>query len=147
LAETFTERTAGIWLPFILYAAGGVYMLAFWGTFDRTAYHLTALGILSIIIAAALYSLSRWAFWLGLFTFPLLFVDFLSALVSSVNLVGWSPDIANGLFQASMVVYLVFLTLSLLLLIDKRNTLKNDRILDMLRKPLTTAEKPQQPEN
>jgi hypothetical protein len=38
-----------------------------------------------------------------------------------------------------MVVYLVFLTLSLLLLIDRRNALKNDRILDMLHKPFTAA--------
>jgi hypothetical protein len=34
-----------------------------------------------------------------------------------------------------MVVYLVFLTLSLLLLIDRRNALKSDRVLDMLHKP------------
>lgn len=118
-------------------------MLTFWGMFDRTAYHLAALGILSIIIAAALYALSRWAFWLGLFTFPMLLVNFLFALISSVNLVGWAPDVPNGLFQASMVVYLVFLSFSFLLLIDKRNTLKNDRVLDMLRKPMTTTEKTQ----
>ncbi len=121
-------------------------MLVFWGVLDRTAYYLTALGILSIMIAVALYFLSRWAFWLGLFTFPILFVDFLAALILSVNLVGWFPGIANGLFQASLIIYLVFLTFSLLLLIDKRNTLRSDRILDTLRKPLTAAEKPQQPE-
>jgi len=144
LTEEFAERTAGIWVPFVFYAVGGVYMLAFWGLFDRAAYHLLVLGGVSIIIAVALYSLSRWAYWLGLFTFPLLFALFAYALTFSVNVVGWYPNITNALLNASMILYLVFLTLSLVLLIDRRNTLKNDRILDMLRKPLTapSAEKP-----
>ena len=144
MEEKFTERTAGVWLPLIFYAVGGMYMLAFWGLFDRTTYHLTVLGALSIIIAVALYLLSRWAYWLGLFTFPLLLADFVYALVSSVNIVGWYPDIANAVFHASMVVYLVFLVLSVILLVDKRNTLKNDRILDMLGKPFSAASKPQE---
>lgn len=135
LTETFTERTAGIWVPLVFYVFGGVYMLAFWGLFDRAAYHLLVLGGISIIIAIALYFVSRWAYWLGIFSFPLMFALFAWALIFSVNVVGWYPNITNALLNASMVVYLVFLTLSLLLLIDKRNTLKNDRILDMLHKP------------
>jgi hypothetical protein len=143
LTEEFAERTAGIWVPFAFYAVGGVYMLAFWGLFDRTAYHLLVLGGLSIVTAVALYFLSRWAYWLGIFTFPLLFVLFAYGLVFSVNVVGWYPNIPNALLNVSMILYLVFLTLSLLLLIDRRNILKNDRILDMLRKPLAapSAEK------
>lgn len=144
MAEKFTERTAGIWLPLIFYAVGGGYILAFWGLFDRTAYHLTILGALSIIIAVALYLLSKWAYWLGLFTFPLLFADFVYALEFSVNVVGWYPDISNALFQTSMIVYLVFLVFSLVLLIDKRNVLKNDRILDILGKPLSSMSEPQE---
>lgn len=141
MAEEFTERTAGIWVPFIFYTVGGVYMLAFWGILDRAAYHLLALGAVSIIIAVALYSLSRWAYWLGLFTFPLLLAEFAYALTFSVNIVGWTPDFTDSLFQASMIIYIVFLILSLVLLIDKRNVLKNDRILDMLGRPLSaTAE-------
>lgn len=136
MTESFTERTAGIWVPLVFYAAGGVYMLAFWGLFDRTAYHLLVLGGVSIIIAVALYFLSRWAYWLGLFTFPLLFALFAYALIFSVTVVGWDPDIPNAILNTSMVVYLVFLTLSLLLLIDRRNTFKGDRILDMFHKPL-----------
>ena len=135
LAQSFTERTAGIWVPLVFYFVGGAYMLAFWGLFDRAAYHLLVLGGISIIIAIALYFLSRWAYWLGIFTFPLMFALFAWALIFSVNVVGWYPDIPNAVLNASMVVYLVFLTLSLLLLIDKRNTLKNDRVLDMLHKP------------
>jgi hypothetical protein len=90
-----------------------------------------------------LYFLSRWAYWLGIFTFPLLFALFAYGLVFSVNVVGWYPNIPNALLNVSMILYLVFLTLSLLLLIDRRNILKNDRILDMLRKPLAapSAEK------
>jgi hypothetical protein len=136
LTEEFTERTAGIWLPLVFYAVGGVYMLAFWGVFDRTAYHLTALGILSLALAAGLYAMSRWAFWIGIISFPLYFVEFFYALFSSVNLMGWSPNIPTAAFHASMILYLVFLVFSLILLIDKRTTLKSDRILDMLRRPV-----------
>jgi len=139
LAEKFTERTAGIWIPLVFYAVGGAYLLAFWALFDTTAYHLILLGGVSIIIAVALYLLSRWAYWLGLFTFPLLLTVFVFALVSSVNLVGWSPDLPSGVFQASMIAYLVFLVFAFILLIDKRNTLKNDRILDLLGRPLSAS--------
>lgn len=115
-------------------------MLAFWGVFDRTAIHLTVLGVVSIVIALALYMTSRWAFWLGLFTFPLLFVDFLFALQTSVNIVGWDPNPQTAVFHASIVIYLAFLTFSLILLIDKRNTLRSDRVLDMLNRSITSPE-------
>ncbi len=119
-------------------------MLGFWGLFDRTAYHLVILGGISFAIAVALYSLSRWAYWLGLFIFPLLFANFAYALVFSVNVVGWYPDISTAVFHASMVAYLVFLVLSLIFLIDRRSLLKNDRLLDLLRKPLSAAPKSQE---
>jgi hypothetical protein len=135
MTEQFNERTAGVWVPLAFYAVGGAYMLAFWGLFARSAYQLLTLGALSLVIAAALYSLSRWAFWLGLLSFPLLFVEFLYALMLSVNFVGWYPDNQTTAFHASIIMYLVFLTLSLILLIDKRNTLKGDRVLDLLNRP------------
>ncbi len=144
MAEKFTERTAGIWIPLVFYAVGGVYMLGFWGLFDRTAYHLVILGGISVAIAVALYSLSRWGYWLGLFTFPLLFADFAYALLFSVNVVGWYPDIPTAVFHASMVAYLVFLVLSLIFLIDRRNVLKNDRLLDLLGKPLSATPRSQE---
>ncbi len=144
MAEKFTERTAGIWIPLVFYAVGGVNMLGFWGLFDRTAYHLVILGGISIAIAVALYSLSRWAYWLGLFAFPLLFAEFAYALVFSVNVVGWYPDISTTVFHASMVAYLVFLVLSLIFLIDRRSVLKNDRLLDLLGKPLSATPKSQE---
>jgi hypothetical protein len=133
LTEKFTERTAGIWVPLVFYAAGGIYMLAFWAVFTQAAYHLILLGIASIAIAFTLYKTSRWAYWLGLVTFPLMFVEFLYGLVASVNLAGWDPNVEVAAFNGSMIVYLVILTLSLILLIDRRNALKSDRILDMLK--------------
>jgi hypothetical protein len=147
LTETFTERTAGIWLPIVFYAAGGVYMLVFWGLFSPSAYHLLALGAISVVIAVALFLLSRWAYWLGLFTFPLLAAEFVYALTFSVNVVGWylSPTVA--VFNASMVVYLFFLCFSFLLLIDRRNTLKSDRFLDRLRGSISApASNPETPQ-
>lgn len=145
MSETFTERTAGIWLPLIFYAVGGVYMLAVWGIFDRTAFHLTALGVLSITVAVSLYLLSHWGFFLGLFTFPLFLVEFLYALIASINFVGWNPNLYTALLNASFVVYLVFLVFSFILLIDKRNTLKSDRLLDLMRGPVQATEKSEKP--
>ncbi len=137
MTEKFSERTAGIWLPLVFYATGGLYMLTFWGLFAQGTYHLLVLGAISIIIAVALYSLSRWAYWLGLFSFPLLFVTFVFALISSVNIVGWYPDVPNAAFHASILIYIVFLSFSTILLIDKRNTLRSDRLLGLLGKPLS----------
>ena len=140
MAEKFAERTAGIWTALAFYAVGGVYMLAFWAVFDRTAFHLTALGAVSVIIAVALYSVSRWAFWIGLFTFPLYFAEFLYALLASVNFVGWYPNAQTAAFHASLIVYLFFLCISVILLIDKRTVLKTDRILDRLKSPIPSSE-------
>jgi len=112
-------------------------MLAFWAMFSPSAYSLLALGAVSIVIAVALFSISRWAYWLGLFTFPLLAAEFVYALTFSVDVVGWSPNPGTGVFNASMVVYLFFLCFSFLLLIDRRNTLKSDKFLDILRGTLT----------
>lgn len=139
MTEKFSERTLGIWIPLAFYAVGGVYMLGFWGLFDRTAYSLVILGGISIAISVALYLLSRWAYWLGLFTFPLLFAEFAYALIFSVNVVGLYPDIPTVTFHGSMITYLVFLVLSLIFLIDRRSVLKNDRLLDLLGKPLSAT--------
>lgn len=139
----FTERTAGIWFPLVFYFIGGAYMLAFWAVFDRAAIHMVLLGVVSILISVALYTLSRWAYWIGLFTFPLLFFQFLYALISSVNLAGWSPDIPRAAFHASLIVYLVFLSMSMILLIDRRSTLRTDRVLDRLGYVMTPKQKPE----
>ncbi len=147
MTESFAERTAGIWLPLVFYAAGGVYMLAFWGLFVPTAYHLLLFGVLSILIAAALYLLSRWAYWLGLVTFPLFLVEVIYALNASVNFAGWNPNAPTAVFNASMIVYLVLLCFSFLLLIDRRSVLKTDRFMDKLRiaAPAGTSEDTEKP--
>jgi hypothetical protein len=141
LTESFAERTAGIWIPIVFYAAGGIYILAFWALFSLSAYHLLALGIASLLIAALLFMLSKWAYWVGLFTFPLLAVEFVYALIFSVNIAGWYPNIPVAVFNASMVIYLVLLCFSFLLLIDRRNVLKSDRIMDRFRGSSPSTEK------
>jgi uncharacterized membrane protein (DUF2068 family) len=135
LSEIANERSAGIWVALVIYALGGVYMLSFWMLFDRLAFHLALLGILSLAISAALFKLSRWGFWLGLFTFPLFLVDVACALLTSISFVGWYPNVQTLAFNASMVVYLIFLCLGFLLLIDRRSLLKTDRILDLIGGP------------
>jgi len=139
LTESFTERTAGIWIPTVFYAVGGVFILAFWALFSLSAYHLLALGIASLVVAALLFTLSKWAYWLGLFTFPLLLAEFAYALLFSVNLAGWDPNTLVALFNGSLVAYLVLLCFSFLLLVDRRNVLKSDRLMDRLHGPASSA--------
>jgi hypothetical protein len=139
LGEVVNDRSAGIWTALVIYALGGAYMLGFWAL-DRVAYHLALLGITSLIIAAALFKLSRWAYWFGLFTFPLCLVEVAYALWTSVNFVGWNPNTETLVFHASMVVNLVLLCLGFLLLIDRRSVLKSDRILDLFAKPSISKE-------
>lgn len=74
-----------------------------------------------------------------------MFAEFAFALLNSVNVVGWYPDYVNGAFQASMIAYLVFLVLSVLLLVDKRNTLKTDRFMDMLGRLSSSSSSLQEP--
>jgi hypothetical protein len=141
MTESFTERTAGIWIPTVVYAASGVYLLAFWAMFSLAAYHLLALGVASLAVAALLFSLSKWGFWVGLFAFPLLIVEFAYALLFSVNIVGWDPSATVAVFNGSMIAYLVLLCISLLLLVDRRNALRSDRFMDRLRSSAPAEEK------
>jgi len=136
--EVASERSAGIWVALVIYVLGGVYMLAFW-VLDPSAYYLALFGIVSLLIGLTLFRVSRWAWWLGLFSFPIFFVEVAYALLTSVNFVGWYPDLATGAFNASMIVYLVFLCLGFLLLIDRRNVLRSDNLLDSLSKPLSKS--------
>jgi uncharacterized membrane protein (DUF2068 family) len=112
-------------------------MLAFWAL-DQTAYYLALFGVISLLTGVALFRVSRWAWWLGLFSFPIYFVEVAYALLTSVNFVGWYPDLPTGAFHASMIVYLFLLCLGFLLLIDRRNALRSDNILDFLSKPLSS---------
>ena len=146
MTESFTERTAGIWVPTVFYAAGGIYILAFWAVFGLSAYHLLALGIASLLVAALLFSLSKWAYWIGLFTFPLLIVEFLYALIFSVNIAGWDPSASVAAFNASLVVYLVLLCFSFLLLLDRRNVLKSDKFMDKLSSSISSKQKGEETE-
>jgi len=146
LTESFTERTAGIWIPTVFYAVGGIFILAFWAVFSLSAYHLLALGVASILVAILLYSLSKWAYWIGLFTFPLLIIEFLYALMFSVNIGGWAPNVLVAVFNASMVVYLLLLCLSFLLLLDRRNTLKSDRFMDKLSSSVSARQESEEKE-
>jgi len=146
VSEVVNERSAGVWAALVVYAIGGAYMLGFWALLDRTVYLLAFFGVVSIVIAAALFKMSRWAWWLGLFTFPLFFIDVAYALLASVSFVGGYPDTVTALFHSSMIIYLVFICFAFILLIDRRNVLKSDRILDLLNKPISTKPAPTQKE-
>jgi hypothetical protein len=109
--------------------------------FSLSAYHLLALGVASVLVAVSLFTLSKWAYWIGLFTFPLLFIEFVYALMYSVNIAGWYPDPLVAAFNASMVAYLVLLCFSFILLLDRRNALKSDRFMDKLGSSISPRQK------
>lgn len=73
-----------------------------------------------------------------MFSFPIFFVDVAYALLTSVNFMGWYPDLTTGLFHASIIAYLVMICLGFLLLVDRRNVLRSDRILDLLNKSFSS---------
>jgi len=137
-SEVSSERSAGVWVALVIYLLGGAYLLAFW-VLDQTAYYLILFGVVSLLTGFALFQVSRWAWWLGLFSFPIFFVEVAYALLSAVNFVGWYPDLTTGVFHASMIIYLVFLCFAFLLLIDRRNVLKSDHILDSLSRPVSKS--------
>ena len=137
-SEGSSERSAGVWVALVIYLLGGAYLLAFW-VLDQTAYYLILFSVVSLLTGFALFQVSRWAWWLGLFSFPILYVEVAYALLSAVNFVGWYPDLTTGVFHASMIIYLVFLCFAFLLLIDRRNVLKSDHILDSISRPVSKS--------
>lgn len=137
MSEPVRERSAGVWVALVIYALCGGYLLGFWGILDRAAYHLAILGVISVGIAIFLFRLSRWAYWLGLFTFPLCLLDVGLALKTSINFAGWYPNLQNLTFNSSMVLYMILLCFGFLLLLDRRSVLRSDALLDGLSKLAT----------
>ena len=102
----------------------GVYGLAFSALYDRGLIPLIALSVVSLATGVGVLLGRRFAFWLKLLLFPLGIVEAIATLFYSVTLSGWYSNNLVAAFNASLVLYAVGLTVSLLLVIDKRNQLK-----------------------
>jgi len=127
LAEkTSSERTqaTGLLVASAIFIALGAYGLVFSALYDLGLIPLIALSLASIAAGLGAYFARRFALWLALLLFPLGLVEALSTLSYSVTVSGWYTNNAVVAFNASLILYILGLVVSLLLVVDKRSRLK-----------------------
>jgi hypothetical protein len=117
-------RPVGIIVATAIFLFEGIYNMAFPALFDPSLIPLVAIGALCFITAASLFLKRKIAFYLALLLFPIMLTQGALALYTNVNSVGWRPDYATATFNASLVAYMLGLLLALLLVLDKRATLR-----------------------
>ena len=102
----------------------GAYGLVFSVLYDLTLVPLIALSVVAVLAGVGVLFERRFGLWISLLLFPLAMVMALSTLFYSVTVTGWSANIPEALFEASLILYAIGLVVSLLLVIDKRAQLK-----------------------
>jgi hypothetical protein len=124
--KTALERThaPGLLVASVIFIVLGAYGLVFSGLYDLTLVPLIALSVVAVLAGVGVLFERRFGLWISLLLFPLAMVMALSTLFYSVTVSGWSADIPEALFEASLILYAVGLIVSLLLVIDKRGQLK-----------------------
>jgi len=123
---TSLERThaTGLLVASAIFIALGVYGLVFSALYDLGLIPLIALSLASIAAGLGALLGRRFTLWLALVLFPLGVVQALSTLSYSITLSGWYTNEAVAAFNASLILYIVGLTLSVLLVLDRRSQLK-----------------------
>lgn len=121
-----SERTqaTGLLVASAIFIALGAYGLVFSALYDLGLIPLIALSLASIAAGLGAYFARRFALWLALLLFPLGLVEALSTLSYSVTVSGWYTNNAVVAFNASLILYILGLVVSLLLVVDKRSRLK-----------------------
>jgi len=107
-----------------IFIALGAYGLVFSALYDLGLIPLITLSLASIAAGLGAYFARRFALWLALLLFPLGLVEALSTLSYSVTVSGWYTNNAVVAFNASLILYILGLVVSLLLVVDKRSQLK-----------------------
>ena len=102
----------------------GGYGLAFSALYEQPLVPLIVLSFASVATGLGLLFERRFALWLSLLIFPLGIVQALATLLYSVEMSGWDPSDTVAAFNASLILYIVGLVVSLVLVIDKRSQLK-----------------------
>lgn len=120
------ERThaTGLLVASAILIALGVYGLVISALFDPGLVPLVALSIASVATGVGALFGRRFALWLALILFPLGVVEALSTLSYSVAVSGWYANEAVATFNASLILYIAGLVVSLLLVLDRRSQLK-----------------------
>jgi hypothetical protein len=120
------ERThaTGLIVASAIFFVLGVYGLVFSALYDMGLIPLIALSVVSLATGIGVLLGRRFGLWLTLLLFPLGIVEAIATLFYSVTLSGWYSNDVVAAFNASLVLYAVGLSISLLLVIDKRSQLK-----------------------
>jgi hypothetical protein len=108
-------------LIFFLLAAYG---LAFSALYDPRLVPLIVLSVASVLIGFGALFGRRFALWLALLVFPAGVVEGTATLYYSVTSSGWYSSDPVMVFNASLVLYLAGLVISLLLIVDRRSQLR-----------------------
>ena len=120
------ERTqaTGLIVASAIFFVLGVYGLVFSALYDMGLIPLIALSVVSLATGIGVLLGRRFGLWLTLLLFPLGIVEAIATLFYSVTLSGWYSNNVVAAFNASLVLYAAGLSISLLLVIDKRSQLK-----------------------
>ena len=120
------ERThaTGLIVASAIFFMLGVYGLVFSALYDMGLIPLIALSVVSLATGIGVLFGRRFGLWLTLLLFPLGIVEAIATLFYSVTLSGWYSNNVVAAFNASLVLYAAGLSISLLLVIDKRSQLK-----------------------
>ncbi len=124
--KTSFERThaTGLLVASGIFILLGAYGLVFSALYDLGLIPLIALSLASIAAGLGAFFGRRFALWLAVLLFPPGAVETLSTLSYSVTVSGWYTNSAVAIFNASLILYIVGLVISLLLVLDRRSQLK-----------------------
>jgi len=117
-------RATGLVVASAIFIVLGVYGLVFSALYSPTPIPLIVLSLVSIVAGAGALFSRRFALWLAMLLFPLGVVEAAATLWYSVTVFGWYPNNLVTAFNASLMLYVAGLVLSLLLVMDKRSQLK-----------------------
>ena len=118
-------RPVGLSISSFFYAVSGLYYLSFpIVVSDPTVWPLYVLGALSLLGSFGLLKMSRWGLWLGLGLFLPQVIVAASALQTAFQYPGLSQSLIGIVFVVSLVILIIFASLTFLLILDKRRSFK-----------------------
>lgn len=126
VGKTTLERTRvqGLLVASAIFLVLGAYGLVFSFLSDLTLIPLVALSVAAILAGVALLLGRRFGLWVSLLLWPPAMAMAVATLFYSTTVSGWLPSNSTAIFQASLILYVVGLLVSLLLVIDRRSQLK-----------------------
>src|SRR5438445_10063497 len=118
-------RPVGLSFSSFFYAASGLYYLIYpFVVQDTSLYQLYIIGALSIVGSVGIMRVTRWGLWAGLALFPLQIVAPAFALMAALQYPGVASSSSPLAYTVSLVLLRLFASLTFLLVLDKRRTVK-----------------------